>query len=135
MKKLMLGILLSFFTLTICGQSVLKLRATDFCYQTKDYYGYWTNWSKWQSTNILIVINLNTLRITIYSEYTQEYDIIEYYDERVDSNGDFVSEFRAIDQDNVRCGIRFVDKAGYDESHLYIDYSNMRWAYNVYSIN
>lgn len=136
MKKLTLSIILVLLSAFGFAQSIYKFRSTDLAYQYYDsYYGSWSSWSDWQSTSVLIVIDLYKERITIYSSELQQYDIYENYDERIDSDGDYVNEFRAIDQDGIRCGIRFITNDNTSRSQIYIDYSDMRWVYNVYSLD
>ncbi len=136
MKKLMLVLIIGLVAFSVYGQNVIKLRTTDFCYQTKsEYSGEWLGWSNWQSVNILVVIDLSKLQIIIYSEALQVYDIVESFDIRYNSDYDEIYEFRAIDQDGIYCGIRFIIGDDSGRKQLYIDYSDMSWVYNVYSVN
>jgi len=93
--------LLSTFVLS---QDVLKMRTSSFSYKVKNDIGRWTDWSDWESANILVVIDDD--RVTIYSKTTQEYDIIQVLDDYVDGDGDHTYPFRAVDQDGDVCKIR-----------------------------
>lgn len=129
MKKLILGLVITLFAFSTYGQGISKLRATHSCYLIKSSYsGNWLDWSDWEPVNIIIVINTNKLRITIYSDVRQEFDITEIY-----ATTDDVIEFRAVDQNGIYCGIKFVEE--FNESHIYIEYSDMKLAYNVKDIN
>jgi hypothetical protein len=135
MKKLPLIIVLCIFHLSLLAQNsnIIKLRSTHFCYQVK-YDTYWSKWSDWEDTNILIVANIEDSRITIYSDEVQQYDIIEVVDIFTDDDGDEITKFRAVDQDGLLCEIRFVSRTDLDREEIYIDYSDMRWVYIVVGI-
>ena len=136
MKKTGISLIFILCATVVFAQDIYKFRTTELAYQVYDSYNnQWSSWSDWQSTSVLVVIDLYKERITIYSSELQQYDVYEYYDEKVDSDGDSVSEFRAIDQDGIVCGIRFIRNTYTGRSQIYIDYSDMRWAYNVYSLD
>jgi hypothetical protein len=135
MKKLIIGLVFGLIVLSIHGQDIIKFRTTDFCYQLKSVdSGSWLDWSEWITVNILVVINVKDLQIKIYSETVQVYDITELYDERFNDKGESITEFRAVDQDGDFCGIRLMTRNS-GQLQLYIDYSDIRWVYNIYSVN
>ena len=81
-----------------------------------------------------IVINLNNDVVTIYSPKTQIYSIYKYLGTKKDSDGDITMTYKFYDQDldfgNMRLMIR---KNG--QSQIYIDFSNISWAYDVIRTN
>lgn len=130
MKKI-LSIILLFCICSYCYSEVLKLKATYMAYKYERSNGYWTNWSEWEPTDILIVINVDKSVINIYSEKTQEFDIIEYLGETNDNDGSGGTsmKFLCIDKNGLRCHMRF--RKINNQSQLYIDYSNLTYVYSV----
>lgn len=87
-------------------------------------------WSDWQSSNIVITLNLNTDVITIYSPKTQVYKVYKTGEASNDSKGGRQVTFYVIDQDSDKGTVRLrIDKNG--NSQIYIDFSNVGWCYSV----
>lgn len=128
MKKILLLVVM-FCVTNIISAEVLKLTAYEFAYKASNDYG-WSDWSEWDDCNILVVIDSDRERITIYSNSTQEFDIIEAEDSYVDSDGDEVLKFTCIDAEGLRCGIRFILKQS-GSAQLYCDYNDLMYVYNV----
>ena len=128
MKKYLFVILaLCFCCYSYC--EVLKYRATDVSYKYKNDYGYWTDWSKWEKNNILIVINSDKDVVTIYSSETQEFDIVEYLGETTDNDGGTSVKFLCVDKDGGRNHMRIrMINGGWQ---LYIDYSDFMYVYSI----
>ena len=84
MKKLTLTALL-FALFSTCFSQVYKLRSYSSEIKTKGKYG-WTKWSEPTENNILIVINVDKDRVTIYSKETQVYDIFKVYNKFTDDD-------------------------------------------------
>lgn len=129
---------LSFVILFLCCQSldaqVYKLKATGFSmkYEIDEYT--WSEWADWEESNVLCTIDVQTDRITIYSKETQVYDVIEKEEEVIDDEGDWTLPFICIDQDGGRCRIRLMKRAEDEQLQLYVDYNDMKWVYDVYSL-
>lgn len=117
-------------SLVVCSAEVLKLQATSFAYKSQNDYGYWSDWSDWERSSCLIVINGDNDRIDIYSSVPQEYDIYDYEGESSDLEGGTQYTFKCVDDDGLRCSVRFRIQSNGD-AQLYVDYSNAIWVYNV----
>ena len=132
MKKLFIFILFIFNIVAINAQ-ILTFRTTGY-YERQKYDWGWGNWSSKQASNMNIVINLNNDVVTIYSPTTQIYNIYKYIGTKKDSDGDITMTYKFYDQDldfgNMRLMIR---KNG--QSQIYIDFSNISWAYDVIRTN
>ena len=132
MKKLFIFILFVFNIVAINAQ-ILKFRTTGY-YERQKYDWGWENWSSKQASNMNIVINLNNDVVTIYTPKTQIYNIYKYIGTKKDSDGDITMTYKFYDQDldfgNMRLMIR---KNG--QSQIYIDFSNISWAYDVIRTN
>ena len=129
MKKLFLLICL-LLAITAVQAEVLKLQATSYAYKYQNDYGYWTDWTEWEYSSVLIVINTDNDRINIYSKTPQEYDIYDYEDSYRDKDGGETTTLKCIDADGVRCDVRIrIERSG--NRQLYVDYSNIMWVYNI----
>lgn len=86
MKKFILLFLLAFSAVVASAQS-LKFNAYELSYRYVDGDGEWSEWSDWEKTSILVIINLDEDLITVYSQKMQKYNVKEY----VGENPDFVT--------------------------------------------
>ena len=113
-----------------CAGRSSKLQATSYAYKYLNDYGYWTEWSDWEYSSVLIVINTDNDRINIYSSTPQEYDIYDSEDSYRDKDGGETTTLKCIDADGVRCDVRIrIERSG--NRQLYVDYSNIMWVYNI----
>lgn len=135
MKKIF-GMLFCVFIINLTFGQVLKLRSTSIAYKTQINDYQWSSWSSWESTNVLIVIYSDEDRIVIYSEKTQIYDAIKDEGKSFDSDGDETLSMLCLDNDGIRCRIRVVKLHSQNgKLQFYIDYADMKWVYNVCSID
>ena len=89
-NKLKSTLLLGLFLLisSVSYGQVIKLRTTGLAikYEIDDYR--WGEWSEFEPVSVLVVMDIDADRITIYSKETQVYDAIEAEKTRYDSDGD-----------------------------------------------
>ena len=128
MKKFILTLIFSFITLAVCAQT-LNFRTTSYTYKEYGYYG-WSNWKPYQSSDMLVTMDLTNDIVTIYSPRIQRYAIYSYNGTYVDGDGDQISKYSFIDQDGDRGQMRLVIRRN-GTSELYIDFSNIIWTYRV----
>ena len=134
MKKLLIFtfLLVSSCMASVTYASVSKLTAYSVAYKYVDDNGEWTQWTDWEDCNILVVLNLDKDRLSIYSNTTQEYDIISYDDWESDGEGGKVAGFDCVDAEGLRCRVRW--RIAKDMSHqVYVDYNDFCFVYNVVS--
>lgn len=133
MKKLIL-FLLSLFIFVSGKADTVKLKSSSYAFRSfNDYNKTWNNWPVPTSTAVLITMNVDEDRITIYSSQRQEYDIYRAYDAYYNREGDKVYEFSCLDKDGKQCLLRihYVGQQRGGGIQLYIEYSDMQWMYNV----
>jgi hypothetical protein len=137
--KLIKPILTAFLVMisVFCFSQVTKFKTTSISLKTKnESTRKWTKWSEPDKVEILISIDLTNERIKIFSKVDQVYDIIKYYDKETDTDGDETLSFQCVDQDGLKCIVRFVvlnSQSG--RRQLYVDYSDMMWMYNIYKLD
>ena len=121
---------LSFVSPNKCDAQVYWYKTTSMAIKAKQN-GYWSNWSDWQQCTIAICMNLDRSLITIYSNNTQYYKIVELGEAPYDDSGKQIL-FYAIDGDGDRCTVRLRVENATQNSQIYIDFSDVMWVYNVY---
>ena len=133
MKKY-LSILLLAFTFLVPIKTYAQVqwyKTTSMAIKYVNDNGYWSDWSDWEKCTIAICINLNTDVITIYSNKTQYYKVVETGEPPQDKTGRQVL-FYCIDGDGDKCTIRFRIENSNGNSQIYVDFANIMWVYNVY---
>ena len=104
-----------FLILGISSQAqIIKFKAEYFSIKLDS-----ANWSLWEPTDVIIVVNLTRENINIYSEQEQEYTIIStkaitHEDDKV------ILSFDCIDNVGNRCTVEFVGFRDKPKKHLYI---------------
>lgn len=116
------------FPLVVSAQSY-RLKAYELSYKTQNEWG-WSEWSEWKTCNIDISFNFDTNRIIIFSKETQDYSISNFLGSETDENGES-NVMRCIDGNGLICTVRLRTQIRPKGLQLYIEYSDMRWVYNV----
>lgn len=123
-------ILLSSLAVSKSYAEVTKYTAYSLAMKSTDNRGNWSKWSNWESCSILVVLDSDKERFTIYSHKTQVFDIISYEDWESDGEGGRTMSLSCVDADGLRCTLRYrQDKDG--DFQLYVDYSNLMYVYNI----
>lgn len=131
MKKYVIMLMLSMFSLFTYAQSVMWFKTTEFAFRVKEY-GTWSDWSDWQRSSMKVKIDKSRDVIVIYSNETQIYKVIEILDPPYDPKGEQVA-FRVIDQDLDYGRVRLrVENNG--NCQIYVDFNDLSWVYNVVRI-
>lgn len=136
MKRLFLLIILTTM-LTSAYSQVIKCKADAISIKTKnEYTDMWSDWSKWETVDILITIDPNNDRIKVFSKKDQVYDIIKSYGESYDNDGDKTIKWQCVNEDGLKCTVRLVKLISQGgKSQLYIDFADMMWVYNIYKLD
>lgn len=115
---------------------VYKLRTTAISYKYKINESSWSDWVEWEETSVLVIIDVNKERITVYYKEIQEYDIYQSEGKNIDDEGDERITYYCINKDGLKCRIRLaklVSRGG--GMQLYIDYSDVLFVYNIYVLD
>jgi hypothetical protein len=115
---------------------VYKLKSTSLSSRYELNDGSWTDWSEATETSVLMTFDINKQRITIYSKKTQVYDIAEYEGQTTDDDGDDFYSYYCVNEDGITCRVRFAKLNSQNgRNQVYVDFSDMSWMYNVYSLD
>jgi hypothetical protein len=119
----------------VFGQ-VYKLKSTAFSSKYKINEYKWSEWSDATESSVLITFDLTNDRITIYSKETQVYDIAEYEGQTTDEDGDDIFSYFCIDEDGTKCRLKWLTLNSQNgRMQMYVNYDNMIWLYNIYSLD
>lgn len=125
----MLVLLMGVFSISLFAE-IYKFQAQQFAYKYQYNDGSWADWSDWEKSSLLIVMNTDNDRIRIYSDSPQEYDVYNYQESYVDSDGWTTSTLNCVDADGTQCELRLrVSDDG--DAQLYVDYTDVMWVYNI----
>lgn len=129
MKKFIIGIIVTLFTVIPSFAQVINFKATSVAIKEVGY-----KWSDWQKCNILITFNLKTDKVVIYSRSTQVYKVLTQGENFTDESGGEQVKYRVIDQDDDLGSMRLrIETNG--NSQIYIDFADVSWVYNVVRID
>jgi hypothetical protein len=133
MKKFKIIILFFFlaFGFQKVEAQVYKFVATGFSVMEKDEKDNWGKWSDYQTTNIMIALDLDKKRIVVYSKEIQFYNI-ESFEKKVENDDDLIFPFGCIDIDNEPFTISFITRKKQDNrKQLYINQKDVILVYNI----
>jgi hypothetical protein len=126
MKKKIFALLVGLIISFSAACQTVWFTAFQFAYK----YSNWSDWTPWYTCNIDLKLDFDTDQIVIYSQKIQVYQVYSYDGEGTDSDGGSQIQFSVIDQDYDRGKIRLrIERNG--NSQIYVDFSNVRWVYNV----
>lgn len=115
---------------------VSKLRSTGLSIRYEKENGQWTDWDDLTEASVLITLDFDNERITVYSKEKQVYDIAEYEGLTEDKDGDDILSLFCIDKDGKTCRIKYVVLHSRNEQkQLYIYYGDYNILYNVYLLD
>lgn len=133
--KLLLIIGFTFIITNVSFGQVLKFKSSSFAMKFKTE-SKWAEWSDFEDVSVLIVMDNDDGRFTIYSKEKQVYDVAENEGKETDSDGDDTWSFYCVNEDGNTCRVRLV-KLNSQEGRLqlYVDFSDVKVLYNMYSLD
>lgn len=90
----------------------------------------WGNWTDWNASNVVMVMDSEAETLTIYSSETQKYDLLKILSNAKDSEGNDVVQWQAINEDGLKCIVKFVVLST-GRPQLYVEFTNLCVAYNL----
>ena len=133
MKKFKLIVLLLFLIIGVqkMNAQVYKFVATGFSVLEKEEKGNWGKWSDYETTNIVIALDLDKKRIVVYSKEIQFYNI-EKFEEKIENDDDLIFPFSCIDIDGESFTISFITRKKQEyRKQLYINQKDVILVYNI----
>ena len=131
----LIAVLFLTISTNVFGQ-VYKLKSTTFSSKYKINEYKWSEWSDATESSVLITFDLTNGRITIYSKETQVYDIAEYEGQTTDEDGDDIFSYLCIDKDGTKCRLKWLKLNSQNgRMQMYVNYNDMIWLYNIYSLD
>lgn len=133
MKKITIFVLFLFLITGIqkMNSQVYKYVATGFSVLEKDEKGNWGKWSDFQTTNIVISLDLDKRRIVVYSKEIQYYNI-DTFEKQIENDSDLIFPFSCKDIDGEPFTISFITRKKQDyRKQLYINQKDVILVYNI----
>ncbi len=107
-----------------CANAQVYRYKTTYFAMKQVVNGKWTNWSKWEESDMLVTIDWTNDVVKIYSPATQTYYLTKFVGEYKDESGGVQYEFNFIDQDDDKGTMRLrIESNG--SSQLYVDFANI----------
>jgi hypothetical protein len=132
MKKFKIIVLfITLFGVQKLDAQVYKYVATGFSVLEKDEKDNWGKWSDYQTTNIIISLDLDKRRIVVYSKEIQYYNI-DKFEKQIENDDDLIFPFSCIDIDGEPFTISFITRKKQDyRKQLYINQKDVILVYNI----
>jgi len=123
------------FGLQNTNAQTLKFKTSSVSITEKNEKEKWSAWSDFVKADLLITIDGKKNRIVINSPEIQVFTILAYGDK---SENDFnkIVPFECIDNNGSKCTIFVITKKKEDNRmQFYINYSEVKFVYNIYNSN
>ena len=131
MKSIKYLFLVLFLSLSVAQAQQYRFKTTGFMVSEKTKFGEWSVWSKFQKSEMVVVLDADKDRIVVYSEVLQLFNIIKYYDKKETKEGNVVS-FLCIDNSGIECDVSiFTRKDKNNLKQLYVYYDDRVVVYNM----
>jgi len=131
MKSIKYLFLVLFLSLSVAQAQQYRFKTTGFMVSEKTKFGEWSVWSKFQKSEMVVVLDADKDRIVVYSEVLQLFNIIKYYDQKETKEGNVVS-FLCIDNSGIECDVSiFTRKDKNNLKQLYVYYDDRVVVYNM----
>ena len=133
MKNIKIIFLFLFLTISVqkIEAQVYKFVATGFSVMEKDEKDNWGKWSDYQTTNMMIALDLDKRRIVVYSKEIQFYNI-EKFQDKIENDDDLIFPFSCIDIDGEPFTISFITRKKQEyRKQLYINQKDVILVYNI----
>lgn len=111
----------------------INFKTSSVSYTEKSERGKWGNWSEFVKADVLISIDGKKNRIVVNSAELQVFTILSYGEKTEDENNTIVP-FECIDHNGSKARIFVITKKKeHNRMQIYINYSEVKFVYNVYN--
>jgi len=113
---------------------VYKYKAFQFTMEVYDQNGKDTYPNKWDSTDILVVINSDKNKLKIYSKQEQDIDMVSLISNNKDENENTLLVYKCVDDDGKDCRVKiylFKDQTQLHKETITVQYSDMAFIYRL----
>ena len=134
MKKIFYFIFLSLFLVSVVASAqTIKIKTSSVSFTDKNAKGLWNAWSDFKPAEILITIDAQKDRIIVNSPEIQVFSIKEYGD-KIENSTEKIVPFTCTDTNGSKCIILVITKkTENNRMQFYINYSEVKFVYNVYN--
>ncbi len=110
---------------------IYKFMTTGFSVSEKNNKGDWGKWSDLEDVKLLVSLDTDNNRITIYSREIQVYKIVDYVPKQENDNEEIYA-FICSDLDGMPFTISIITRKNQDNrKQLYINQKNVILVYNI----
>jgi hypothetical protein len=113
---------------------VYKYKAFQFTMEVYDANGNDTYPNKWDSTDILVVVNSDKNKIKIYSKQEQDIDMVSLVSTKKDDDDNTFLVYKCVDGEGKDCRVKFYiykDQTQVHKETLTVQYSDMAFIYRL----
>jgi len=96
--------------------------------------GYWSPWTEWSTSGVLIVAEPTNQRVKVYSATPQTYDMIEPVIKDYDKDGNPIYSVLCIDEGGVKCKMVWYHTAD-SGSYVIFYFSNLELMFRVVQLD
>lgn len=123
------------FSITETSAQVYRFKADSYSVMEKKDNGNWGEWSKFESSTVIITLDGKNDKVTVNSQEIQYYKILAY-GEKVITEEDETIPLKCADLNGNLCTILIVTRKNQDNrKQFYINYGDVKIVYNVYNSN
>ena len=131
MKKKIFVLIILFLTSSTFAQ-VLKYKTKQFAHRNL-INNEWSEWSEWEDVKIMLTLDGEKERFTIYSNEIQIYDVAKVEEQTIDKDGNEIYNFFCLTEDGSKCRIKHLfPKSPEHNMQLYIQFKDSEIVYNIY---
>lgn len=121
------------FSITEANAQVYRFKADSYSVVEKKDNGNWGEWSKFQNSTVIITLDGKNDKITVNSQEVQYYKILAY-GEKIVNKDDETIPLKCADLNGNLCTILIVTRKNQgNRKQFYINYSDVKIVYNVYT--
>lgn len=131
MKKILLTLCVILLLSNLSFSQIVSYRSESYSYKMKIGQTGWSEWSEPEKSSLLIRLDLDKGRYTIYSKEKKTFDMIEDQGLATDSDGDEFWTILCVDQSGIYCKVTLARLHSQKRHQFYIEYDDVMILYNI----